>query len=95
MPLQGVGDRISDAHERQVAGAKRVNSLFVRCVVYGRIRAPLPACLLRQLDSGERVVIDRSEGPLAWRVPVQRADGFDGAVGPEQAERDREPHVRF
>ena len=75
------------------AGQERLDALLVGRVEHrrdGRRRRARPRA---SADGRERLVVQREELPGAGRRPVEGGRGARHAVGPAEAERDRQPHV--
>ncbi len=89
-------DRVDDVEEPDPAGVERLDALLVRRVEDRRVRSP-PATAhpARQPHGRERLVVQGLELPASRAgVQSQAGAGVRHPVGPAQAERDRQPHVR-
>ena len=89
-------DGVDDVEERRAArrGTPRRTPRWRRCRPPGAVPPASPARRARR-DGRERLVVERLELPgLRLRSSRTGAAASGDPVGPGQAERDREPHVR-
>ena len=88
-----LGDDVNDPGERESARQERVDADLVGGVVGGRGGAAGRPRLAGDADGGERLLVQRLEGPGVGGGPVDRRGGAGDPVRPAQRERDRDPHV--
>src|SRR5216683_652938 len=89
-----LGHRVHDSQKGEAARPEGLDAHFVRRVV-DRWGGPADgARLARQPDGGERLLIQRLEGPPVRGGPVDGGRRPWNPVRPAQRESDRDPHIR-
>ena len=86
-------DRVHNAQIRQTVIEKSVHSLFIGRVQHGGMLLRSGKAMPGKGDRGERLIVQRLEGPLRGFGPVACRGDIAQTVRRGQTERDRQTHV--